>query len=399
MTSKYGLCAASMCIALMCFALICIALILPASGAPALPSGGDNPMPIRFPELNKAAAPQWVTEGLRATYYVIASTSDSEGGINENKDVGSGSTGNGLIQIDVVAMEDGMAATSTEAYAPDPYGGMRKINSYGSVAPAGIGDFWCNPQVLQEIPAKASDDLTVQRIPFSIEDKEFQAIRFDFKSGTFEMAMVYDLDSGLLLYHTVDYSTEGEWNTGVVKNSGNHARLQLRNLRRLEIPWKDGVLPSWLARGQTWSYQGQSIQQFQGASPMISALASKVTVQAVHSRFAEMRADPYSQNSATAIYFNSVCGASRLMGDFVPLAALSASPGVVDTDPDTGMQISVVRSGRDGIILERTNQVDFVEDFAYDSTGKLSQMEQHYQERSLTTDFAGEKVITMQLAG
>jgi hypothetical protein len=69
----------------------------------------------------------------------------------------------------------------------------------------------------------------------------------------------------------------------------------------------------------------------------------------------------------------------------------------VDTDPDTGMQISVVRSGEDGLILERTNQVDFKEDFAYDSTGKLSQMEQHYQERSLTANFAEEKVITMQL--
>ena len=285
MTAKYGL----------YVALICIALILTASGLPALPSGSENPMPVRYPELNKATAPEWVTEGLRATYYVLASTSDSEGGINENKDVGSGSTGNGLIQIDVVAKENGMAATSTEAYAPDLYGGMRKVNSYGSVVPAGIGDFWCNPQVLQKIPEKASDDLTVQRVPFAIEAKDFQAIRFDFKSGTFEMALVYDLESGLLLYHTVDYATEGEWNTGVVKNSGNHAKLLLRNLRRLEIPWSDGNLPSWLAQGQTWSYQGQSMQQFQGTSPMISALASKVTVQAVHNRFAEIREDPYSR--------------------------------------------------------------------------------------------------------
>ncbi len=394
MTSRYGLC-----FALMCFALMFFALILTASGAPNLPSGSENPMPIRYPELNRAAAPQWVTEGLRATYYVLASTSDFEGRINENKDVGSGSTGNGLIQVDVVALENGMAATSTDAYAPDLYGGMRKVNSYGSVVPAGIGDFWCNPQVLQKIPERASDDLTVQKIPFSIDGKDFQAIRFDFSSGTFEVAVVYDLDSGVLLYHTVDYSSEGEWNKGVVKNSGNHASLQLHNLRRLEIPWKDGSLPKWLSQGQTWSYQGQSILQFQGASPMTSALASKVTVQAVHNRFAEMREDPYSQNSATTIYFNTVCGASRLMGDFVPLDALSVSPGVVDTDPDTGMQISVVRSGEDGIILERTNQVDFREYFAYDSTGKLSQMEQHYQEGSLTTNFAGEKVITMQLAG
>ena len=390
MTAKYGLYG-------LYVALICFAMILTASGLPTLPSGSENPMSVRYPELNKATAPEWVTEGLRATYYVLASTSDSEGGINENKDVGSGSTGNGLIQIDVVAMENSLAATSTEAYAPDPYGGMRKVNSYGSVVPAGIGDFWCNPTVLQKIPVKVSDDLTVQRIPFTIEGKDFQAIRFDFKSGTFEMAMVYDLDSGLLLYHTVDYATEGEWNTGVVKNSGNHARLQLRNLRRLEIPWRDGILPSWLAQGQTWSYQGQSMQQFQGTQPMISALASKVTVQAVHNRFAEIRADPDSQNGATAIYFNAVCGPSRLMGDFVPLNALSVSPRVVDTDPDTGMQISVVRSGKDGLILERSNRVDFREDFAYDSTGKLSQMEQHYQERSLTANFAGEKVITMQL--
>ena len=184
MTAKYGL--YGLCAALVCIPLMCIALILTASGAsgaPTLPSGGDNPMPIRFPELNRAAAPEWVTEGLRATYYMIASTSDSEGGINENKDVGSGSAGDGLVQIDVVAMENGMAATSTESYAPDLYGGMRKANSYGSVVPAGIGDFWCNPQVLQKIPEKASDDLTVQRIPFSIDGQGFPGHKARFQIG------------------------------------------------------------------------------------------------------------------------------------------------------------------------------------------------------------------------
>ena len=377
-------------------ALICFALILTASGASTLPSGKENPMPIRYPELNTAPAPLWVTEGLRATYSVLASSSDFTGGVNENSDIGSGSTGNGLIQIDVVAIENGIAATSTESYAPDPYGGMRVVNSYGSVVPAGIGDFWCNPLVLQKIPEMASDDLTVQRLPFSIEGKDFQAIRFDFKSGTFEMAMVYDLESGLLLYHTSDYANEGV-DSGIAKNSDEHAILELRNLRRLNIPWKNGTLPSWLCQGQTWGYQGQSVQQFTGTQPMVTALGSKVTVQAVHDRFAELREDPYSQNAATAVYFNSECGASRLMGDFVPLEALSAGPGIVDLDPDTGMQINVVKSGLDGLIMEMTNQVDFKEDFAYDSTGKLLQMEQNYQERSLTANFGGEKVITMQL--
>ncbi|HWQ19425.1 MAG TPA: hypothetical protein VN455_06565 [Methanotrichaceae archaeon] len=378
-------------------AAVCFALIPAASGAPTLPSGSENPMPMRYPDLNSAPAPQWVTEGLRATYDMLASTSDFEGKAGEKTDVGSGSAGNGMVQIDVVAMENGLAATSTESYAPDLYGGMRKVNSYGSVAPVGIGDFWANPQVLQKIPEGSADDLTVLRIPFSIEGKNFQAIRFDFKSGTFEMAVVYDQYSGLLLYHTSDYSTEGEGDPGMVRTSGNHAILQLRNLRRLEIPWKDGSLPSWLAQGQTWGYQGQSVTQFQGTTPMASALASKVTVQEVHERFARLREDPYTQSSAAATYFDVVCSPSRLMGDFVPPEALSAATGIVDTDPDTGMQVSVARSGQDGIVLERTNQVDFREDLAYDSTGKLSQIEQHYLERSLTSNFGGEKVITMQL--
>jgi hypothetical protein len=55
-----------------------------------MPSGIDNPMSVRFPELLTAPAPTWLQEGVRVTYSDLATN--------------SGKTGNGLVQTDVVAL-------------------------------------------------------------------------------------------------------------------------------------------------------------------------------------------------------------------------------------------------------------------------------------------------------
>jgi hypothetical protein len=140
-----------------------------------LPSGIENPMPVRFPQLLTAPAPSWLAEGTRATYSVLASSSETEH--FESKNLGNGEVGNGINQLDVVAIENGQAAILNEAYAPGAgvqgyvssagvQGALRPLVETGSVGTVGCGDFWCSPSVLQTIPVMADNNgLTVQRLP------------------------------------------------------------------------------------------------------------------------------------------------------------------------------------------------------------------------------------------
>jgi len=365
-------------------------------GAPTLPSGMENPLLLRYPQLATAPAPSWLTEGTRATYSVIATTPESE--YSENIEWTTGSTGCGLSQVDVVALEDGVAATYTKPYAPYPQGGMRKLVGFGSVVPQGCGDFWCSPEVLNEIPEEASDRLMVQRLPVTIGGEVYQAIRFDYRNEGLEMALVYDLASGLMLYHTMDYKSL-RMDAGVLTSShGTHAIYELKNLRKVNIPWTDGSVPAWLKAGQIYYYQGQSQIQVQGAAPTASPLAVQMSIGSVHDRFAEAREDTISQDQAP--YVKTVYGVAQLMGGFIPPEASSLGTGIVDTDPDTGMRVSLIQNDASGIALEMTNQVDFREVITYDTSGQLRSIYQEFNPDVMTsTGFWMTKLIYLQLAG
>ncbi len=377
--------------------LMLILSISPALGASTLPSGLDNPLPLRYPELNRAIAPSWLEEGYRATYNALVSTSDTEhgGGI----DYGTGSAGNGLAQVDLVALEDGKAATYTQAYVPDTLNAWKIASSGGSVSPEGYGEFWCSPDVLRNIPEKADDDLTVQRLPMTVGGKEYQAVRFDFKNENYEIALVYDLDTGILLYHTFNYSPEFREAGTLAASRGNYGTYELRNLRKIEIPWEDGKVPSWLRQGSTLNMQGQSIIQLQGTSPYSSPLEVRLSVLQSGDKFAVMTQETYSQDSAPS-QIRTVSGVTQLLGFWVPQEALALSPGLIDSDPDTGMQISVIESDSGNLIFEKTNGVDYRALFAYDAKGRLVEIYQEFNPDTTTASgFGSVRVVDLQLVG
>ncbi|MDD4651735.1 MAG: hypothetical protein PHQ34_05845 [Methanothrix sp.] len=362
--------------------ILSILLVLSASGAASdasrrtLPSGMDNPMIIRFPQLASAAAPPAIEEGLRATYEMITGSPESETG-GDIEFVG-GDAGAGLVQVTVVAMEAGKAATWTVAFAPDAtLGAMKRVNSYGSVTPAGCGEFWCNPQVLQSIPDRADDDLTVTRGTYELNGKTYNVIRLNFQSSqSLSLGMVYDLKSGIMLYHTADYSSSLPTDTGGALTRGQNAILKLVNLRAVDIPWKDGKLPDWARSGAVLSYQGRHsfwLPQLPDVPPTVSALASELKIQAAHSRYAEGRQQTYTEEATQPPYVPMVSGIAQLMGFWVPEEALSLQPGAVDYDADTGMTTSVLESGPEGVVMEETNGVSYRLTATYNAAGKLTE--------------------------
>ena len=355
--------------------LICQVSLASDAARLTLPSGMDNPLTIRYPELAQAPAPASIKEGLRATYEIVTTSPD----ITTGGDVAfvGGESGAGLVQVSVVALEEGQAATWTVAFAPDPtLGAMKKVNIYGSVNPAGCGDFWCNPEVLAAIPERAGDDLTVDRGTFELGGKQYDIIRFYYQSVGISLAMIYDLDSGIMLYHTADFTSSMAAEGGGTLTRGQNAIMKLSNLRQVNIPWREGSIPSWVGPGTGLSFQGQHyfwLPQLPDVAPTVSPLSVELQIQAAHSRFAEGRQQTYTAEAVQPAYVPMVSGIAQLMGFWVPEEALSLQPGAVDYDPDTGMTVSVLESGPDGVVMEETNNINYKLTAAYDARGKVVQ--------------------------
>lgn len=357
--------------------LVCQAIQASDAAKMTLPSGMINPMTIRYPELANAPAPVLVKEGMRATYVEYTGSGSetmTEYGVHTNGD----SPGVGLVQVDVVAVEGGKAATWSSTYAPDPTNGaMKTVNNYGSVNPLGCGDFWCNPAVLQSIPDRAGEDLVVARGTYDLNGQQYDVIRLYYTSSQgIVLGMIYDLDSGIMLHHTVDFTSSFAPENGATVTRRQNGILTLRNLRQVKIPWAEGEVPSWAVSGQLLNYQGQRafwLPQLPDVAPTLTALGSQLAIQKVHERFVEGRQQTYLQEAIQPSYVPMVSGVAQLMGFWVPNGALSLDAGLVDSDPDTGMLVSVIQSGPDGVIMEKTNNVNYRLTAAYDSQGMLVQ--------------------------
>ncbi|HOT06196.1 MAG TPA: hypothetical protein PLI05_00325 [Methanotrichaceae archaeon] len=363
-------------------ATILLLLLLIGQAAPVsdaarmtLPSGMNNPLTIRYPELAHAPAPAAIYEGLRATYEIVAGSPDMTTG-GDVAFVG-GESGAGLVQVNVVALENGQAATWTESFSPDPVlGGMNKVNFYGSVNPSGCGDFWCNPQVLRAIPDRAGDDLTVDRGTYELGGRQYDIIRFSYRSQGICLIMIYDLETGIMLHHTADFTSSFQTGEGGITTRGQNAIMRLSNLRQVNIPWKDGLVPSWARPGTTLSFQGQHyfwMPQLPDVAPTASPLSAELQIQSVHTRFIEGIQQTYTAQAIQPAYVPMISGIAQLMGFWVPKEAMSLEPGAVDSDPDTGMIVSVVDSTPEGLVMEEANNINYRLTAAYDATGKVFQ--------------------------
>jgi hypothetical protein len=355
---------------------ISICLILAAStqtsGLPTLPSGKENPLPILFPQLNAKPAPSWVEEGLRATYYA---TVDQGQGPRDGKP----RTGDALLQTDVVALEGSLVTTSTASYVRSPLGLFRPLTGggFGSVVPAGCGDFWCSPEVLAELPEGEDGDLTVIRGPVEAAGSTFQAVRLEVKRTGIRYAMTYDRETGLLLHHRYDIrSADGATTeTGIIS---------LQNLREVEIPWTGGTSPNWLRAGQTTSYRGETVFEIPGTVPTPFPIDLRAEVVSVSPEASIIKWTAPGDAGGSIPHY-AASGVYQLLGFWLPETALAIDEvGDVDADPDTGLLISVIQNDRNGIVFQETNGRDYQRLLTYDkATGRLLES---YEER-LTEPF------------
>ena len=112
--------------------------------------------------------------------------------------------GHGYTQVDVVALNDSIAALSIRAFGLSDLALDSSVTTLtwgGAVGIPGAGsDYWLHPDVLAQIDEVVTDDLKIVRMPYSIGDTQFSSIWLQSISDLGNYTWVYDLDSGVLLH-------------------------------------------------------------------------------------------------------------------------------------------------------------------------------------------------------
>ncbi|HBY97975.1 MAG TPA: hypothetical protein DEP84_29210, partial [Chloroflexi bacterium] len=318
----------------------------------------ENPGPLfqRLPKLPRTQAPEWLQEGVRVTYYVATASiprnryyyyRDEHGAIIEADEVGP--AGAGLVQFDLVALERSAAVSSVAFFVGLENGVAIPWGLARSIGTPSAGEYWLHPDSLQAPDLATDGELTVARMPITLDGRTYQGVRISYQTDDAENTSVYDETTGLLLYSL----------QAVGKERGTHKSLSLmyfKNLRQLELPWRRAWAPDWVTTGRTLRYDGTVTILVPGSPrvPLEYSIRSKVI--ASHARWSEFDATHYTSGQFTS-QVQQVTGVAQISyGSWLPPeAAASLRRGqVLDRDPLTEIKVVVSRVSRDVIVLTET---------------------------------------------
>lgn len=238
-----------------------------------------------LPGVQELGAPDWVKPGMRITFYAAAATIVSKGepkctedpngeweDANGTKytctgmpgDPDGSASGDGLSQVDVLAVEGTDVVLSTTLY------GIDRFSNQFSVAPTGggkapgdvIDGVWIHPARLAEIAASDLGDMKILRGDYEVEGVTYKAISFlSIKPGSYQ-SYAYDTETGLLIAATTRSTPSGTSTTLLdppqTAEKGN-VNLYVRRLlgyRQRNVPGLSGTNPGWVARTKQFNYSG-----------------------------------------------------------------------------------------------------------------------------------------------
>jgi hypothetical protein len=179
-----------------------------------------------------------------------------------------------------------VAQLNQQLYLWDPGTGIATYASaLGLVSHAGCAsDYWVHPEALRALPETLGGDVQVVRMPYAIGSRTFDAIRLQTTTAKGHTVYVYDLATGLMLFHgarTVggpvevrpkdELQTFGEGSTRLVS-------LWIADARDVAIPWASYPPPAWIASVQRLAYQGTATTYTTTTAPVQLAIGHEVTI-------------------------------------------------------------------------------------------------------------------------
>lgn len=324
-----------------------------------------------FPALKTLPAPAGIEEGVRLSYYgsvgdIPNEDYDKWGGTLGQWDYATAPSGHGYTQVDVVAVTQGLAALSVQAWQYSNWTGPLipvRGGQSGLVCHAGGGDWWVHPQVLASLQETSDPEFTILRAVQTLDGKSYAVIRVQRVAEKSRDAVVYDMKTGLLLFRGTAYRTE---------DTTFASQMFYKGSRKLPHAARPLPLPLWLEPGLAFEYQGEYISQVWGNPPFGLPLAALIEIRAVGdgwfvydqtTTLSSLWGMPPTVETATLVGGGNIYVAPQVLRGF-------RAGTVLDTDPITGCQLSVVEAGTT-VVMRATVGTVSVTEFRYDAGSGL----------------------------
>jgi len=358
------------------------------------------------PAAAEANAPPCIKPGTRLTYFGMSASIPGEykqlvqddngrwvdrntGKRYDQQDIPSAS-GGGYNVVQVGYVGDGIAQLSTKLYTLDVSTGKCLFAAGGGlVAHAGCAaDYWIHPRVLKQVNEMSEQGVGIMRMPYAVAGRQYNAIRFQTENAAGYQARVYDLETGLLIFHgsrtqgapiyTPPISGSGV--PGVGQGSTQLATGWIVEVKDIEVPWNTES-PGWVSQFGMLTYRGtQTTEVAAAGSRLDRALTVSITPKARGSQWVRFtsrlaietfQAMPPEQNVQ-----EGACGIATVGGLWVslePLARLQPMQ-VIETNEHVGTTVTVGEVGNNFVTITENGPLHRI-DCTYDKrTGVLSAM-------------------------
>ena len=350
--------------------LLCLVIVFSFLSAT---SGQDFSSVI--PALRQLPAPDWVQEGTRMNYYSATANIptvnekfilDEEGdwvgqttGKRYRREDVFGAAGHGVTQVDVLSVENGLAALKINSWLYSSFTGpLVPINQGAYVGLAAGGDWYINPVALANLQERSGGGVTIIRMPYTVNGITYDAIRIQQESDKSSFAHIYDLQDGKLL---------ATYNSATSSEGTLFAYATFLDVRQMDLPWLGQNLPPWLRQGTIMQYDGtKSYEAKLARYTFPTAVSLQMKINDIGQRYYT-----YSQSGSMAAsgfptqyaQESQIGGIGQPGGLVLPPDALASlrEGQVIDTDPVTGIIVSVKdigqdAAGRNEAILQAANQ-------------------------------------------
>lgn len=368
--------------------------------------GANNPWVNLLPALRTAPAPGWLRPGMRLTYYSASARiesnpnayvpddtcdpdkpgyhfqsgdddtcfQDNQGKWYRQTPRGGPSSGLGLTEVSVVALDQTVAVLDTRSLnLSEGRGPAVSLGAWGSLElPGASGDWWLNPQVLRGAIGLSAPYLRVRQLQYPLGGRQYNAIWVTLNSGG-RQAYVYDADTGVLLHASTANQAapiqgpvaQGETRAGATLLSQN----TLLGTRTPAIPWALYPAPDWVRQVSLLHYEGSNTSFVTGGSLPYSTTFQRQAVGATWALYlqATPQVDAMGAPAPPAQGYRAF-GSAQIGGLWVPPQGLAQlrQGQVLDDDPITRFRVSVRSVGR-------TPQGGDVVAIAEDGAGQLTE--------------------------
>ena len=323
--------------------LLTLGLALVASAGFAQ-NPGENSLLLLMPELRTMAAPDWLREGTRVTYFTASATvpaerfywyKDQRGGWTKADEVGP--AGAGYLQYVCVYRSTNGAVGTLDSYGIDINTGILIPQSLGgAVDPAGAGACWANPAALAGADRFQSPNAYIVKMPQPIGNAVYNAVRFHYVGDIAVDDTVYDLETGLLLfYQHIALSADAR--------STLMSQMTFTSLRQAPPPVAEAPAPDWAAATTPLQYQGALAVQVPGSPTFPLPIHATLQKTDGGARWGKYQITQQLQGQLPE-YKEVFCGAGGIAGQpwMAPALLHDLQPGqVLDQDPLLGIVTTV----------------------------------------------------------